>query len=205
MACIKGANKELNSFTIKAALKSILYKLRICKHSTTKLSPFESHFGRKTNTPLSNISTQPRHCDLSYDKNLNHYLDEEKTTPYKLLPEEHWGNYRGDDAIEKNMCRAVRDASTRERLANDSESRFLSTTKAHRPMPLKEKAVQIKKARKKNLHKRSKKNLDGLYEVLAPGSVVQKTDQYTSVIREPGKLEVTVRNGNIAKFGTRNE
>ena len=34
---------------------------------------------------------------------------------------------------------------------------------------------------------------------------MQKTDQYTSVIREPGKLEVTVRNSDIAKFGTRDE
>ena len=57
LACIKEANKELNSFTIKAALKSIIYQLRTCKHKTTKLSPFESHFGRKANTPLSNIST----------------------------------------------------------------------------------------------------------------------------------------------------
>ena len=57
LGCIKEANKELNSFTLKAALKSIIYQLRICKHKTTKLSPFESHFGRKANTPLSNIST----------------------------------------------------------------------------------------------------------------------------------------------------
>ena len=77
--------------------------------------------------------------------------------------------------------------------------------KAHRPLPLKEHAVQLNIARKKHLHKRSKKNLDGFYEVLAPGSVVQKTDQYTSVIREPGKMEVTVRNSDIAKFGTREE
>ena len=42
LACIKEANKELNSFTIKAALKSIIYQLRICKHKTTKLSPFKS-------------------------------------------------------------------------------------------------------------------------------------------------------------------
>ena len=40
---------------------------------------------------------------------------------------------------------------------------------------------------------------------MAPVSVVQKTDQYTSVIREPGKVEVTVRNSDIAKFGTRDE
>ena len=40
---------------------------------------------------------------------------------------------------------------------------------------------------------------------MVPGSVVQKTDQYTSVIREPGKLEVTVRNSDIAEFGTQDE
>ena len=40
---------------------------------------------------------------------------------------------------------------------------------------------------------------------MAPGSVFQKTDQYTSVIREPGKVEVTVRNSDIAKFSTSDE
>ena len=136
LACIKEANKELNSFTIKAALKSIIYQLRICKHKTTKLSPFESHFGRKANTPLSNISTQPKSSDLSYEKILNHYLDEETVTPNELLPEDHWGNSRSDDEIERNMCKATKDATTRERLATDNESRFLRTTKAHLPLPL---------------------------------------------------------------------
>ena len=103
------------------------------------------------------------------------------------------------------MCKATKDATTRERLATDNESRFLRTTQAHRPLPLKKHALQLNIARKKYLRKRSKKNLDGLYEVLAPGSVIQKTDQYTSVIREPGKMEVTVRNSDIAKFGTREE
>ena len=131
--------------------------------------------------------------------------DEETVTPNELLPEDHWGNSRSDDEIERNMCKATKDATKRERLATDNESRFLRTTKAHRPLPLKEHAIQLNIARKKHLHKRSKKNLDGLYEVLAPGSVVQKTDQYTSVIREPGKVEVTVRNSDIAKFGTREE
>ena len=103
------------------------------------------------------------------------------------------------------MCKATRDVTTRERLAADNESRFLRTTKAHRAIPLKEHAVQINIARKKHPHKRSKKNLDGLYEILAPGSVVQKADQYTSELRKTGKVEVTVRNSDIAKFGTRDE
>ena len=158
----KRGNKELNSFTIKAALKSIIYQLRICKHKTTKLSPFESHFGRKANTPLSNISTKPNSSDLSDEKILNHYLDEETVTPNELLPEEHWGIDRSDDEIERNMCKATRDA-TRERLAADNESQFLRTTKKHRAIPLKEHAVQINIAQKKHPHKRSKKNLDRLY------------------------------------------
>ena len=136
---------------------------------------------------------------------MNHYLDEEAVTPNELLPEDHWRNTRSGDEIERNMCKATHNASSRERLDTDNESRFLRTTKVSRPIPLREHAVQINIARKKHAHKRSKKNLDGLYEVLAPGSVVQKTDQNTSVKREPGKLEVTVRNSDIAKFGTRDE
>ena len=117
-----------------------------------------------------------------------------------MLPEEHWGNDRSDDEIERNMCKATRDATTRERLAADNESRFLRTNKANRSIPLKEHTVQINIARK-----RSKKNLDGLYELSAPGSVVQKTDQYTSVIRKPGKVVVTVRISDIAKYKTPDE
>ena len=63
--------------------------------------------------------------------------------PNKLLPEKHWGNDRSDDEIERNMCKATGDATTRERLAADNESRFLRTTKAHRAIPLRENAVQI--------------------------------------------------------------
>ena len=161
LACIKEANRELNTFTIITALKSVLYQLRICELKTTKLSSFESHFGRKANTPLSKISTKPHPSDLSYEKFLNHYLDEDTVTPNELLLEEHWGNYHSNDGVKKNMCKALKDAFTRERLADESESRFLRTTKAHRPIPLKERAVQINIARKKNPHRRSKKNLDG--------------------------------------------
>ena len=148
LACIKEANKEFNLCTIKAALKSIIYQLRICKHKTTKLSPFESHFRRKASTPLSNISTKPNSSDLSFEKNLNHYIDEEMVTPNAMLPEEHWGNDRSDDEVERNMCKATRDATTRERLAADNESRFIRTTKPHRAIPLQEHAVQINIAQK---------------------------------------------------------
>ena len=138
-------------------------------------------------------------------KFLNHYLDEGAVTPNELLPEDHWGNYRSDKEIERNLCTATKEALSREQLAGDNESRFLRSTKTHRPIPLKEHTVQLNNARKKHPKRRSKENLDGLYEVLAPGSVVQKTDQFTPLIREPGKLEARVRNRDIAKCGNRDE
>ena len=47
--------------------------------------------------------------------------------------------------------------------------------------------------------------MEGLYEVLAPGSTILKVSPLTSTIKEPGKQIVTVRNSDIAKFGTAQE
>ena len=57
LACIKTAAR--NQFNVKASINSIIYQLRICRRKTIIVSPFEAHFGRKANTPLSNISTKP--------------------------------------------------------------------------------------------------------------------------------------------------
>ena len=158
-ASIKEINKKLNSFTIKTAQKSILYQLRIWKHKTTKISPFETDFERKANTPLSNISTKTNFSDLSYGKTSSHYLDEETVTANELLPEDQWGNYRSDEEIERNMCKATQEALSRERLADADEHRFLRSTTIYRALPIKEPTVQVKIACKKHPNKRSKKNL----------------------------------------------
>ena len=78
-------HKESNSFTIKAALKRILYQY--CKHKMFGVLLFKSHFGCCANTPFSIISAITKYSDLSYDKILNHYLDEETKSPNELLPE----------------------------------------------------------------------------------------------------------------------
>ena len=41
--------------------------------------------------------------------------------------------------------------------------------------------------------------------MLAPGSSVVKTDKFTSVIKEPGKRDVNIRNSDLANFGTKAE
>ena len=92
------------------------------------------------------------------------------------------------------MTRATHEAKERERASTDGESRFLRT-KAFRPIPLMERAVEFNIAGKIIGKRRSKKNLEGLYEVLASGSHILKVSPTTSTIKEPGKPVVT------AKFG----
>ena len=58
----------------------------------------------------------------------------------------------------------------------------------------------MKLARK--VSKRSKRDLRGLWETLAPGSTVIRTSPITTAIKGPGIPEVKVRNSDIAKFWT---
>ena len=47
--------------------------------------------------------------------------------------------------------------------------------------------------------------MDGLYKILAPGSSVKKSLEYTFIIIKPGRREVNIRNLDLAKFGTKSE
>ena len=87
----------------------------------------------------------------------------------------------------------------------DGEQRLIKSERISRPIPFSERSVQVKLARKLHENQRQKKNLDGLYEVLAPGRTVCKVSPTTSVIKEPNRQEVQVRNSDIAKFGTKAE
>ena len=86
---------------------------------------------------------------------------------------------------------------------NNSVSRFIMHPKLNNPIPRSEKSLEIKLARK--VSKRSKRDLRDLWETLAPGSTVVRTSETTTFIKEPRVPEVSVRNSDIAKFGTRTE
>ena len=194
-----------NTFTIKEAIKSIVYHLRICKQKTTNVTPFQAQFGRKPNTPLSNISTIPKSSNLSYENILHHYLDADRVPVEDYLDENGWvTGDQSDILIEEAMQKAQVDAGRRYNGdTNKSVSRFIMHPKLNNPIPRSEKSLEIKLARK--VSKRSKRNLRGLWETLAPGSTVVRTSDTTTVFKEPGVPEVSVRNSNIAKFGTRAE
>ena len=85
------------------------------------------------------------------------------------------------------------------------ESRVIPHPDVGRPVPRIEASLTLKLAKEKPNNERSKNSLDGLYEILTPGSLVIKSEKYTSLIEEPGKREVTIRNFDPAKFGTKAE
>ena len=91
------------------------------------------------------------------------------------------------------MTRATRDSNERERQSTDGESRCLRS-RTCRIIPLAERAVQVKWARNIHGKRRYNADLEGLYEVLAPGSSIVKVSPTTSTKKEPGKAIVTVRN-----------
>ena len=204
LGCMKLDTRN-NTFTIKEAIKSIVYQLRICKQKTTNVTPFQAHFGRKPNTPLSNISTTPKSSNLSYENILHHYLDADTVPVNDYLEENGWvTGDRSDILVDEAMQRAQVDAGRRYNGDhNKSVSRFILHPKLNNPIPRTEQSLDLKLARK--VTKRSKRDLRGLWETLGPGSTVVRTSNTTTVIREPGVPEVSVRNSAIAKFGSRAE
>ena len=124
----------------------------------------------------------------------------------ELITDDNWNNdERSDIEIEVNKNKLGKEAMKRQKEDPNKESRLISHPDVGQSKPRTEASLEVKLAKKRPRTKRSKKSLDGLYDVLAPGSSVIKTNEYTSVIKEPGKRDMTIRNSNLAKFGTKAE
>ena len=122
----------------------------------------------------------------------------------ELISEDNWDTEtRSDIEMEQNKEKLSKDAVRRSNADHTKESRVIPHPDVGWAVPRTEASLTVKLAKKKRKSKRSKKSLDGLYEVLAPGSSVIKTDAFTKVIKEPGKREVTNGNLDLAKFGTK--
>ena len=124
----------------------------------------------------------------------------------ELIADENWMNDgRSDTEIETIKDRLGKEATKRKNGDPNKESRIIPHSDVRQSVQRTEASLEVKLAKKRPRTKRSKKSLDGLYDVLVPGSSVVKTDTFTSVIKEPGKGDVTIRNSDLAKFGTKAE
>ena len=103
------------------------------------------------------------------------------------------------------MRQAQQDASCRYCDSDNKESRFILHPKISNPIPRTEASLNVKLARKLPNKKRAKKQLAGLYEVLEPGSYDTKSSPTTTIINEPGRSPVKIRDIDLASFGTKAE
>ena len=89
-----------SSETLSARIASIIENIRLIPNKTTKITPFEAHFGRKPNTELSNMLTKPSIKNLSYKKLIDKCLDKKLLRHDALTQEELW---RRDGSSENEL------------------------------------------------------------------------------------------------------
>ena len=76
--------------TLTNRLANMIENIRLIPNTTTKITPFEAHFGRKQNTAISNIATKTSHKNLSYKKITKYCLDKKMLKQNALTMEEIW-------------------------------------------------------------------------------------------------------------------
>ena len=89
-----------SSEILSARIASVIENIRLNPNKTTKVTPFEAHFGRKPNTELSNMLTKPSIKNLSYEKLKNNCLDKILLRHDALTQEEMW---RRDGSSEDEL------------------------------------------------------------------------------------------------------
>ena len=119
---------QLNKkFNLENSLKAIIQRLRISKQKTITITPVEALFGRKCNTPISNITTKSDSKNLNYNAIINYYLDEDTIPGRSYLTEEQWADTAlcSDTESERVICAASNRARTEQEKRNDGEDRFI--------------------------------------------------------------------------------
>ena len=89
-----------SSETLSARIASVIENIGLIPNKTTKVTPFEAHFGRKPNTELSNMLNKPSIKNLSYKKLKNQCLDKKLLRHDALTREEMW---RRDGSSEDEL------------------------------------------------------------------------------------------------------
>ena len=80
-------HKTNTAYKLASDVAEIIKTLRITRHSVTKISPFEAHVGRKTNTTLSNLATNSSPNNLNWE-NAKHVCLDRKNLTKPPLPAE---------------------------------------------------------------------------------------------------------------------
>ena len=111
-----------STVTLANRVANIIENIRLIANSTTKITPFDAHFGRKPNTEISNITIKPSKHNLTYKNITNACLDKKILSQNALTMEEIW---RRDGNSEDELDIRYRD--------NDASSDPIETTQTTQP------------------------------------------------------------------------
>ena len=89
LGCIK-LDTTQRPFNIEQSLRQIPQELRICRKKATNISPFEAHFGRPVNTPITNITSQADSRNLKWPNIKSDFSDDNIMGNDELISDERW-------------------------------------------------------------------------------------------------------------------
>ena len=85
-----------SKITLADKITEIIKEIKLIPNTTTKIAPFTAHFGRKPNTPISNITSRTSPKNLSYNEITKFHLDKRRGLKQPMLKADTIWNLESD-------------------------------------------------------------------------------------------------------------
>ena len=102
---LSAINSDTNwsQVTLADKVAEIIQEIKLIPNTTTQITPYTAHFGRKANTQLSNITTKPSQNNLTYKNIKNFNLDKRRGLKQPMLNAESIWNIETDSEPELDI------------------------------------------------------------------------------------------------------
>ena len=201
-----------NSETLSSRLANNLENIRLIPNRTTKITPFEAHFGRKPNTALSNMLTKPAIKNLSYHKLKSRCLDKRTLKHEVLSQEEMWRlDGKSEDELDIQYKQDENPTSASQQIdSDDSENLPLIRSSPSKISPseihfsIGDKTTKIiynkKNVARKSIARKTKEPRNTLapqWTIIPDGTITNYTP-HTITIDTPLRKNTVIRKNDIA-------
>ena len=196
-----------SSETLSSRLANIIENIRLIPNRTTKITPFEAHFGRKPNTALSNKLTKPSIKNLSYHKLKSCCLDKRTLKHDVSSQEEMWRlDGKSEDELDIQYKQDENPTSTSQQIdSDDSENLPLSRSSPSKISPsIGDKTTKIiynkKNFARKSIARKTKEPRNTLapqWTIIPDGTITNYTP-HTITIDTPLRKNTVIQKNDIA-------
>ena len=164
----------------------------------TNIYPFEAPFGRPANTPIANLTSTTDCSNLKWPIVQPDYLNVNIMGEDELISGERW------EQEDLNSDKEVRASKERLLTAAKKNTGKIPRTFRMNPQqtlePVAESSKGLQLARKTITSTRSKKQHQGLYEVISEGAQLVKTSGSTLTIKYPGQADTVLHKSEVTRF-----